>query len=322
MSTAARFSGTAMTAVVVGALAALLLPGCNPREYAVDRAVAAQVDFIPDPDHLAGSDLQKITDRVYTFRWTWDRSLVVLTDEGFVVTDPFNVEAATALKAALARIAPGQPVHTMFYSHYHMDHVVGGAVLAPRHVVAHTGCARYWGDLGDDDRVAQILRPTQTIEGDQVFHIGGVEIDLLDLGKTHTDTLYAFYLPGEKVLHTADLGLVRTVFPIGGPDMYTPGILKQMDRLAKLDFDAYVPSHFGYGTKKDFLESREFARTLRRLSVESMKKYGVPTTGSGFVDAYRYVYDPLKARYGGYHGFDEEAFFVIARSLSGALLGY
>ncbi len=309
-----------LVALVVIALTAL--GGCNPREYAIDKAVASQVDFVPDPDHLGGWELQKITDRVYTFRWTWDRSLVVLTDEGFVVTDPYTPEAATLLKAALGKLAPGKPVHTMFYSHYHLDHVLGGAVLAPQHVVAHAGCERYWADLGDDKRIAQILRPTETITGDRVFHIGGVEIDLLDLGKTHTDTLYAFYLPGEKVLHTADLGLVRTVFPIGGPDMYTPGVLRQMDRLAKLDFDAWVPSHFGYGHKADFLEALEFARTVRRLSIESMEKYGVPSTGAGYVDAYRYVYDPLKARYGGYHGFDEEALFVVARSISGALLGY
>ena len=317
MSAAARVSG-------VIALAALSLSalGCNVTEYAVDQAVKSQVHFIPDPEHLSGSELQKITDRVYTFRWTWDRSLVIFTDEGIVVTDPFNREAATLLKAELARVAPGRPVHTMFYSHYHLDHVVGGAPLAPQHVVAHAKCPGYWSDLHDDPMTADILKPTQLIEGDQKLTIGGVEIDLLYLGHAHTDTLYAFYLPGEKVLYTVDLGLIRTVFPIGGPDMYMPGMLKQMDRLSALDFDAYIPSHFGYGKKADFLEAVEYTKTVRRLAVEARDKFGIPDTEDKFLKGYHYIYDPLKARYGHYHGFDQEALFVVSRAFSGALLGY
>jgi len=300
----------------------LLLSACNLREYAVDRAVAEQVNFIPDPAHLSGSELTRISDRVYTFRWTWDRSLVVLTSEGFVVTDPFNREAAEALAAALAKLAPGQPVHTMFYSHYHLDHVVGGAPLHPRNIVAHAKCPAYWSDLRDTPETADILAPTELIEGDKKYVIGGVEFDLLYLGHTHTDTLYAFYLPSEKVLHTADLGLIRTVFPTGGPDMYTPGIIQQMDRLSALDFDTFVPSHFGYGTKADFLAATEFTKTVRKLSLEAVQKYGVPKTKELYLASFHSVYDPLKAKYGTYHGFEEEALFIVARSVSGALLGY
>jgi glyoxylase-like metal-dependent hydrolase (beta-lactamase superfamily II) len=307
--------------LLAASLACITL-GCNLRELAVDKAVAEQVNFIPDPDHLAGSDLQKVTDRVYTFRWTWDRSIVVFTNDGIVVTDPFNKEAATALKAALDKLAPGRPIHTMFYSHYHLDHVVGGAILNPEHVVAHAKCPEYWNDLRDEPGIDDILKPTQLIEGDQKITIGGVEFDLLYLGHAHTDTLYAFYLPGEKLLHTVDMGLVRTVFPIGGPDMYMPGVIKQMDRLAALDFDAYVPSHFGYGKKIDYLEALEFTKTVRRLSLEAVAKYGVPTTADDWVTGYHYVYDPLKAKYGSYHGFNEEALFVVSRAVSGAILGY
>jgi glyoxylase-like metal-dependent hydrolase (beta-lactamase superfamily II) len=303
-------------------LALLLVSACNLREFATDQAVGAQVKFIPDPEHLSGFELTKLNDRVYTFRWTWDRSLVVLTSEGWVVTDPFNREAAEALAGELAKVAPGQPVHTMFYSHYHLDHVVGGAPLHPRNVVAHAKCPAYWNDLRDSPEVADILPPTELIEGDKKYVIGGVEFDLLDLGHTHTDTLYAFYLPGEKVLHTADMGIIRTMFPIGGPDMYTPGILRQMERLSALEFETYLPSHFGYGTKADFLAALEFNKTVRRLSVEAVQKYGVPKTKEQYLASFHSIYDPLKAKYGGYHGFDEEALFVVARSVSGALLGY
>jgi len=317
--------GVAATRSIARVYVLTLLLGasaCNLREYAVDRAVEEQVHYIPDPEHLAGSDLTKVTDRVYAFRWTWDRSMVVLTDDGFVVTDPMNPEAARLLKAELDKLAPGKPVHTMFYSHYHLDHVPGGAVLHPQNVVAHAKCPEYWKELADSPATRDILPPTKLIEGDQKFVIGGVEIDLLYLGHSHTDTLYAFYLPGEKLLHTADMGLVRTVFPMGGPDMYMPGVLQQMDRLSHLDFDAWIPSHFGMGKKADFIESLQFARDVRRLSLEALARYGLPDTESGLLAGFHSVYDPLKAKYGSYHGFNEEALFIAARGYSGALLGY
>jgi glyoxylase-like metal-dependent hydrolase (beta-lactamase superfamily II) len=52
------------------------------------------------------------------------------------------------------------------------------------------------------------------------------------------------------LLWTADFALVRTILPIGGPDYYFPGAVKAMERLAALDFDTFVPSHFGYGNSK------------------------------------------------------------------------
>jgi glyoxylase-like metal-dependent hydrolase (beta-lactamase superfamily II) len=296
--------------------------GCNLREYAMDKAVQEQVHYIPDPEHLSGWDFTKVTDRVYTFRWTWDRGIVIFTDEGIVVTDPFNREAATILKAQLDKIAPGRPIHTMFYSHYHLDHVVGGSALAPHNVVAHKRCPEYWADLADEPDTHDILAPTELIEGDQKRVIGGVEIVLLYLGHSHTDTLYAYYLPGEKLLYTVDTGLIRTVLPLGGPDIYTPGVIKQMDRLAQLDFDVYIPSHFGYGHKADFLEAVEFTKTVRRLAVDVASKYRLPSTEAAFLEGFHQMYDPLKAKYGHYDGFDQQALFLVSRAFSGALLGY
>jgi hypothetical protein len=124
------------------------------------------------------------------------------------------------------------------------------------------------------------------------------------------------------VLHTADLGLIRSLFPIGGPDMYVPGILAQMDRLSQLDFYHYVPSHFGQGTKADFLEAVEFQRQLHRLSLEAVEKLGPPRTGDDYRQAFRYVYEPLRKKYSHYHGFEQQILFAIGRSVSGALLGY
>ena len=304
-----------VTTLVIG----LLVASCNPRKIIMKTAVGDLHSYF-GPEEYDGSELVKLTDRVYTYRWTWYRSIVIDTEEGLFITDPFNSDAAAALKKHLKEAGLTRPVHTLFYSHYHLDHTEGGAALEPQEVMAHQECPTYWADLD----ASRVLPPTKLIEGDQTLTIGGVEIQLLDLGKTHTDTLYAVYLPKERLLWTADFALVRTILPIGGPDYYFPGAIKAMERLAELDFDTFVPSHFGYGKKQDLVDYVEFLKYLQELGRRSMEKFGreVPRDRATLENAFSFYYDALEERYGDWHGFDQNVLFVVARTSTGVRLGY
>ncbi|KPK15198.1 MAG: hypothetical protein AMJ62_10165 [Myxococcales bacterium SG8_38] len=297
----------------------LLIGACNPKRAIMEVAVGDMEKYF-GAEEYDGSELVKLTDRVYTYRWTWYRSIVIDTDEGLVITDPFNAEAAAALVRHLKEAGLTKPVHTLFYSHYHLDHTEGGAALEPQRVLAHRGCPSYWADVD----ASRVLPPTRLIEGDQVLTIGGVRIHLLYLGRTHTDTLYAVYLPDERLLWTADFALVRTILPIGGPDYYFPGAIKAMERLAALDFDVFVPSHFGYGKKQDLVDYVGFFKDLEDASRRSMEKFGreVPRSRETLQDSFDFYYDELEGRYGDWHGFDENVLFVIVRATTGARLGY
>lgn len=305
--------------LAVSVAAAALAVSCNPRRAIMRSAVGDLANYF-GPEEFDGSDFVKLTDRVYTYRWTWYRSIVIDTDEGLVITDPFNAEAAAQLKKHLQEAGLTRPVHTLLYSHYHLDHTEGGAVLEPQDVLAHERCPTYWADVD----ASRVLAPTKLIDGDQTLHIGGVEIQLLDVGKTHTDTLYAVYLPEERVLWTADFALVRTIMPIGGPDYYFPGAIKGMNRLATLDFDTFVPSHFGYGQKQDFVDYIEFLEFLQDVGRRSMDKFGreVPRDKKTLQDAFDFYYDELEEPYGDWHGFDQNILFMVARTSTGVRLGY
>jgi glyoxylase-like metal-dependent hydrolase (beta-lactamase superfamily II) len=157
--------------------------------------------------------------------------------------------------------------------------------------------------------------------------VGDAEIRLLYLGKSHTDTLYAFHLPAERLLFTADFGLVRTIPPLGVPDSYFPGLLAAMDRVSQLDFDIFVPSHFGTGRKADFLVFVDYLKTVQRLVREAGERYGgedgtFARDAASLRKAFRHVYRPLKARYGAWHGFDEQIFLQIVTRSVGERLGY
>jgi glyoxylase-like metal-dependent hydrolase (beta-lactamase superfamily II) len=210
-------------------------------------------------------------------------------------------------------------VDTLIYSHYHLDHTRGGAALEPVNVIAHEKCPVYWNAVDHKD----VLIPTRYISGDTVLNIGGVEIRALYLGLSHTDTLYAFHIPSERLVFTADLGLVKTVEPVGVPDRYAPGYLAAMNRIIGIDFDTFIPSHFGYGTKQDLVDWRDMMEEGRRLANEAIHKSGTPGVGKDQMGQYfDVVYYPMRKKYGDWHGFNQMFVLNLVRDVVGESLGF
>jgi glyoxylase-like metal-dependent hydrolase (beta-lactamase superfamily II) len=177
----------------------------------------------------------------------------------------------------------------------------------------------YWSAVEHDG----VLAPTDYLSGDTVLTIGGVEIRALYLGLSHTDTLYAFHFPSERLIFTADLGLVKTVAPDGVPDRYAPGYLAAMNRIIGIDFDLFVPSHFGYGTKKDLVDWRDMTEEGRRLARAAIRKHGSPGIRDdqmkGYFDT---VYPAMREKYSEWHGFSEMFVLNVVRDVVGESLGY
>ena len=214
---------------------------------------------------------------------------------------------------------PGQKVHTLIYSHYHLDHTRGGAKLAPEHIIAHEKNPQYWNDVEHEG----VLKPTRYISGDTVLNIGAVEIRALYLGLSHTDTLYAFHFPSERLVFTADLGFVKTVQPVGVPDKYAPGYLKAMNRVIAIDFDTFIPSHFGHGVKQDLIDWRDMMEEGRRLARVAIQESGTPGIRTDQMGKYfDAVYYPMHDKYGDWHGFNDMFVLNLVRDIVGESLGY
>ena len=270
------------------------------------------------------SDLVRIADRVYTFNWYFDRAIVIETDEGLVVTDPFSPFLTKALMQALRSQGIDKPCHSVIYSHFHLDHVRGAGELGPANVIAHWKCPEYWQDF-DASATADILPPTRLVDGDVSLTIGDVQVDLLYLGLSHTDTLYAISVPGDGVLYAPDTVGVGVFLPTGGVSLYTPGYFKALDRMAGLDFTTFVGSHFGWGSKEDFLAAVEHQCDIRDWVREALRKHEGPI--SPFQDRkillaiYDDVYPRIKAKYSSLHGFDTQALFAVITAFTSEYVG-
>ncbi len=306
--------------VILIAVTALFTGGCSlSSSPLVLKTVMGTVDPYFHGPGIDGTRFDKLTEKVYTFRWNWYRNLVIVTDAGLVVIDPMNVEMATALRVELGRHFLGKPVHTLIYSHYHIDHTKGGAALAPANIIAHEKCSTYWNAVNHEG----VLEPTRLISGDTTINVGGVEIQALYMGLSHTDTLYAFHIPSERLLFTADLGLVKTIAPDGVPDRYAPGYLAAMNRLIGIDFDIFIPSHFGYGNKQDLVDWRDMMEDGRRLAGDAIQKHGSMGVRENQMGKYfDAVYYPMRDKYSKWHGFNDMFVLNIVRDLVGEALGH
>jgi glyoxylase-like metal-dependent hydrolase (beta-lactamase superfamily II) len=309
----------AMRHTLVLAAAALAGAACSPQRFFLKTAWVDGVNYVASPD-VTGHDFTQVGDGVYAFHSGFYSNIVIKTGEGLVVTDPMGVENAKLLRSELDRAFPGWPVHTMIYSHYHLDHVTGGAALGAKNILAHPSCAKRWQDIGAKD----IAMPTRYLpDGDQTLVIGGVEIQLLLFEHAHSEALYAFYLPQQKVLHSVDMGFVRMIPPLGIPESYMPSVLAALDRMAGLDFDVWVPSHYVKGNKADLIEYIGMTRDLRKLVSDALTKHhGVPTDKGQMGEMFAEVYDPFEAKYGKWHGFDQQALIAMYAESFRQVLGY
>jgi len=255
--------------------------------------------------------LEQISERIWTYNLYFDRTMIVDTDDGLVIIDPFNRELTEGLQVALKDAGLTKPIHTLIYTHYHVDHIGGGAVLQPQNVICDVRCEGYWLKLPAED-TSDILRPTQTIDGDTSFTIGGVKFEMVYFEQAHTDTNYGVYLPDQRTIFLGDTIGIRSLLPVGGVSVFLPDYLKALDRVQQLDFDTFVSSHFSWGSKKDFVEGADLQRDAYRWAREALQHAGQEDGPEGmpfyqdknrFMKAYAYFYDRMKEKYGDWHGF-------------------
>jgi glyoxylase-like metal-dependent hydrolase (beta-lactamase superfamily II) len=308
---------TVLTVLVVQALLGTLVVALLPvKPWALSHAIPT--DYF-EAETAKGDAFEQVADRIYAFRHGIDRALIVDSGEGLAVFDTFSTDFAEALHAELSHRFPNEVVRWVFYSHNHLDHIRGAAVLKPAEIVGHEKLWSYVQDWPHDD----VAQPTRTLAGDAVERIGSVEVRLVFLGHSHSDTLYAYYFPAQRVVYAPDTAFIRTMPPFGLPNWYYPGYMRALDRIAGLDFVQCVPSHFDRGSKADFLDYRQMLKDFRDVAAAEMNKRGqYPTSGQQVRDSFNAAYPQLKAKYGTWLGFD--AMFVphFVGSIGGNYLGY
>lgn len=120
--------------------------------------------------------------------------------------------------------------------------------------------------------------PTLTYDTTLTLHRGGREIQLLNLGRGHTDTDQYLFLPKERIVCTGDAMQTGLAYM---PDAYAAEWPETLERLAALDFDIVLPGH---GTPfKGKQHIREFQAYLRdaHAQVMALRAQGLSAAEAG-----------------------------------------
>lgn len=223
-----------------------------------------------------GGRIWSASDGIYT-------TIFLEGDRGVVCFDTFSTPgAAVAYRKAVGRVFPDKPVHTIVYSHDHLDHTGYALDLAPgADVIAHRDCARVV-DLRRSDGQAPT---TETWDGEEAeYEIDGVWFGLFNPGATHGNGNAAAWFPEQRLLFMVD-----TVIPGVGytflPDWHLSSFVPAMRRLEALDFDRFVPGHFWPVDRAGFRANLEFFDFILAAGEEALRD-GVDPHDYGEVAGY------------------------------------
>ena len=202
--------------------------------------------------------ITQISGDLYRFQNNFHYSVFLVTPAGVIVTDPINADAATWLKAEIAKRFK-QPVRYVIYSHDHRDHIAGGEVFAKDGaiVVAHERAKRII--VGEKRPTAA---PAVTFRRQMTIELGGKVVELRYVGRNHSDNMIVMNFPAERTLFAVDFIPVKSVAFKTLPDSYLPEWERSLAMVEGMDFDILAPGHGRLGTKADVTAFKAYMHDL------------------------------------------------------------
>jgi glyoxylase-like metal-dependent hydrolase (beta-lactamase superfamily II) len=195
------------------------------------------------------------TDTVYIFRYVRHQSMFIVTPQGVIATDPIGLRrpAAKAYIEEIKRIT-NAPIKYVIYSHSHFDHIAGGQPFKDLGAVfvAHKNAKARITAL----KAADVVIPDQVVDRKRAITLGGTTLELIYVGKNHSDSTLVMRLPKEKIIFTVDWIPLQTLPFRGMADTYLPDIEDGLKEVIAMDWDRLIPGHPGpdgrqIGTKDD-----------------------------------------------------------------------
>lgn len=201
---------------------------------------------------------EEIGDRVWTRRYESLslRAGVVGGDGGVLVVDTRSHRGEGAeLAADVAALGAG-PVRWVANTHHHWDHVFGNATFRPAPIWGHARCAELLASGGEQMRVdaarylpaaaaeiaaVEIVPPDRLLTERASLDLGWRRVELLHLGRGHTDNDVVVAVPDAAVLFAGDL--VEQGAPPAFDDAFPLDWPATLDRLGDLVAGPVVPGH-------------------------------------------------------------------------------
>jgi glyoxylase-like metal-dependent hydrolase (beta-lactamase superfamily II) len=219
------------------------------------------------------------TDNVYMFRYGGYLSMFIVTKEGVIVTDPISLRRPAQVYLDEIRKITTAPIKYMIYSHSHYDHIAGGQPFkdAGATVIAHMNAKKRILHL----KPADVVVPDQIVDKKKVITLGGTTLELLYVGKNHSDSSLVMRLPKEKIIYTVDWIPLEALAFREMSDNFLDEFKDGLKKVLAMDWDRLLPGHPGrggrmIGTKDDVraqLAYHEDLEAAARQAIAEGKNY-------------------------------------------------
>lgn len=234
-------------------------------------ALAQPRTAFPDKRGVKLSDFPrviKLAENVYGYEEIRDPgfttvSLIVVGTNGVLVVDGQGSVKATQTMLDRIRAITPTPVRWYVVGSDHGDHTAGNSVL-PKDVtyIIHPNSRAQMerdaatamgqnlkaaaeaitkGQTPPTPRPPVIVPPTAMTGERETIDVGGIEVQILFLGRAHTGGDLHAYLPKQRLLFMSEAYLNR-VFP-AMRSAYPSEWVRVLDRALAMDIDRYVPGH-------------------------------------------------------------------------------
>lgn len=192
----------------------------------------------------------RIADGVYQFRWQNHNGLFVTTPAGVVAVDPIGADAARQFAREIRRVAPGQPLAAIVYTHSDADHATGATALLAEMgqtgvpIVAHANAVAPIRERASPD----LPLPTHTFSDRMVLFADTRPVELHYLGASHTNNLIVPFIPDVAVAFAVDFVSNDRVGYRDLPGWHFPDAFGALAGLLSIPFETIV---FGHGSPGD-----------------------------------------------------------------------
>jgi glyoxylase-like metal-dependent hydrolase (beta-lactamase superfamily II) len=239
--------------------------------------------LIINPANAGLPELVKLAEGVYGFigKEGATNSGFVVTKEGVIVIDTQGPKDLAILLKKKIQEVTDKPVIYVVNTHYHGDHTFGNQYFREaKEIISHENTEK---NLIEKDRQHreqfrkffgenalegfELTLPTKLFKDTLTLQAGGKTIELVYLGRGHTDGDIIVYLPRERIMFGGDLFYKDRLAWLG--DAYASEWLGTLDKLKHFDAVVYVPGHGDIGDM-DILQN--FQQYLMDLQLE-VKKY-------------------------------------------------
>jgi len=190
----------------------------------------------------------KVADNVYIFRYVGHQAMFIVTPEGVIATDPISLRRPAKPYIDAIQAVTKAPIKYVIYSHSHFDHTAGGQPF--KDLGATFVAQRNAKERIQALKPADVVVPDQVVDDKRVITLGGTTLELLYVGKNHSDSMLVMRLPKEKIIFTVDWIPIQGVQFRGMADTYVPDIENGLQKVIAMDWETLIPGHPGPGGKQ------------------------------------------------------------------------